>query len=313
MESSLDKQRRQRVLVLGGRGFIGRHAVNALLAAGAEISIGSRCTPSARKNLLPMQLPKLQVRMETMLKAEHWQALLATFDVVLNCVGILRQRGAETYQRVHCEAIAALAEACKISGTRLVHVSALGLAPMCDGKTVTHRSGFLRSKLAGEAKLRTSGAQAALVRPSLLDGEDGFGARWLREFAKFPIHFVPANALGKIAPLSVQKLGMALAELCLDANKTAVHCPIYELGGPQSLGIDQYLAQLRLTLGHTRPARVIKVPGLLVRIGAHVCDLLHFSPLSFGHYELLQHDNHPTLALPALAEDSVILLTNALK
>jgi uncharacterized protein YbjT (DUF2867 family) len=312
MESSLDSQRPQRVLVLGGRGFIGRHAVNALVAARAELSIGSRCTISARKHLLPEQLPKLQVRMETMLKAGDWQALLAQFDVVLNCVGILRQRGAETYQRVHCEAVAALAEACKISGVRLVHVSALGLAPVRDGKTIIHRSGFLRSKLAGEGRLRDSGAQAALVRPSLLDGEDGFGARWLREFAKFPIHFVPANALGKIAPLPVQKLGVTLAELCLDPSKTAVHCPIYELGGAQALGIDQYLAQLRLALGHIRPARVIKVPGLLVRIGAHICDVLHFSPLSFGHYELLQYDNHPE-TLPAFSADSITLLTNVAK
>jgi uncharacterized protein YbjT (DUF2867 family) len=289
-----------RVLVLGGRGFIGRHAVAALVAAGANVSVGSRraALPDVvAAHNVPANPPIVQLRMETLLDAQAWMGLLAGFDAVLNCVGILRQRGRETYQRVHCDAPAALAAACKARQIRLVHVSALGLAPQRDGQAVLHRSRFLRSKLAGEQLLQASGASMALVRPSLLDGADGFGASWLRRFAGFPVHVVPANALGKIAPLAVQELGVALAQLCLDPQKTAPECPVYELGGPQALSLAQYLAQLRVNAGHARAARVIRVPGFLVRLGAHLCDVLHFSPLSFGHYELLQYDNCPSDAL----------------
>src|SRR4029079_9648837 len=106
--------------------------------------------------------------------------------------------------RVHRLAPAALAEACRLRGLRLVHVSALGLQ-------ADARSRFLRSKLAAELALKASGADWRIVRPSLLDGEGGYGAKWLRFLSRFPIHALPADAKGKIAALDVRDLGEALA------------------------------------------------------------------------------------------------------
>ena len=40
-------------------------------------------------------------------------------------------------------------------------------------------------------------------------------------------------------------------------------------------------------------ALALRVPGILARAFAHVCDLFHFSPFSFGHWELLCRDNLP--------------------
>jgi NADH dehydrogenase len=48
---------------------------------------------------------------------------------VVNAVGILRERGSETYDRVHHLAPAALAAACAPAALRLIQVSALGLHP----------------------------------------------------------------------------------------------------------------------------------------------------------------------------------------
>src|SRR5258707_6579362 len=136
-----------------------------------------------------------------------WHVLLAGCDVVVNAVGILRERGAETYDRVHHRAAGALASACALGRRRLIHISALGLSNNAP-------SGFLRSKLAGERAVAASGAPYSIVRPSLLEGEGGFGARWLRWFARWPVHFVPANARGRIAVLDVADLGEAIAILC---------------------------------------------------------------------------------------------------
>ena len=45
------------------------------------------------------------------------------------------------------------------------------------------------------------------------------------------------------------------------------------------------------------------IPAPLARLGAHLCDLLHFSPYSYGHLELMRRDNMPRVnALPALIE-----------
>ncbi|WP_084590565.1 NAD(P)H-binding protein [Arenimonas metalli] len=287
----------RRVLVLGGGGFIGRHAVAALLAQGDDVLIGSR-HPERLDRRLPdaaRACLRRRARFEQLLAAEDWRPLLEGIEVVVNCVGILRPRGRETYQRVHHLAPAALAEACRRGGKRLVHVSALGLqAPM--------RSGFLRSKADGEAALRRSGADCCIVRPSLLDAEaGGYGAAWIRRVARWPLHAIPADATGRIAAMDVRDLGLALAALARKPRLADERGPAeFELGGTTALALGDYLAAMRLDLTG-RPARRVPVPGLLARLASHACDLLHLTPFSFGHWELLRRDNVPMHnALPEL-------------
>jgi NADH dehydrogenase len=264
-----------RVLVLGGRGFIGRHAVAALRTAGHEVQVGSRRQGAG---LSTCHLDRLR-------GVEDLQALLDGTDVVLNCVGILRERwGGETYEAIHHRAPALLARACRDRGLRYLHLSALGLGHR-------HRSGFLRSKQAGEQAIVAAGGDFRIVRPSLLDGRGGFGALYLRALSSLPLHFHARAARGRIAALDVAELGEALAALCtrtIDADAPVTQ-RCFELGGPQAWPLADYLGALR---GRAPRAR-LRVPDWLCRVVAHACDLLHFSPFSFGHWELLQHDNLP--------------------
>ncbi len=279
----------KRVLVLGGAGFIGRHAVAALLNTGAEVIIASR-HPDRIDHRLPATAAhclRRMVRFEEHIEAADWLPALAQVDVVLNCVGILRQRGRASYDRVHHLAPKALAEACRQVDRRLVHVSALGLdAPA--------RSRFLTSKQAGEAAVRASGADWAIVRPSLLDGRGGYGAWWLRAVSRLPVYAVPADALGRVAALDVGELGEALAALCMRSadELDLTRSREFELGGPEAMALTDYIGQLRRGY-HPRPALCLRVPGLLARAVAHICDLVHATPFSFGHWELLRRDNVP--------------------
>lgn len=280
------------VLVPGGAGFVGRHAVLALLGQGCRVIVGSR-QPSRIDPRLPAEARACErraLRFEELLTPDAWDEALAGIDVVLNCVGILRQRGRETYERIHHLAPAALAAACREHGLRLIHVSALGL----DGEV---RSGFLRSKRAGEAAIRASGADWHIVRPSLLDGDGGYGAAWLRRVARWPVHPLPADASGRIAVLDVRDLGAALARLVswpATASRGSDDCAAreFDLGGPTACTLAAHLARLRRATT-ARPAWRLPVPGLLARAGSHLCDLLRLTPYSFGHWELLRRDNCP--------------------
>jgi uncharacterized protein YbjT (DUF2867 family) len=271
----------QRVLVLGGTGFIGRHAAAALHADGAKVSIGSR--HPARHERSYSWAALRSVRFEHLLQAQDWASLLADVDVVVNCVGILRQRPAESYDDVHHRAPAALAQACAEAGIRLVHTSALGLH---EGA----RSRFLSSKLLGERAIQASGADYSIVRPALLDGEGGFGASWLRGLSRSPVQFIPRGARGGIAAMTATDLGQAFAALV--ALATLKDHRDVELGGSHHYNYAEYLRALRssYTAG---PALQIPVPNWSARLGAHLCDALHFSPFSYGHWILLQRDNIP--------------------
>lgn len=282
-----------RVLVLGGGGFIGRHAVAALVARGVHTEVGSRHPDRLHRRLPPPALActTRRVRFDELLATDAWRPLLEGIDVVVNCVGILRQRGRETYDAVHHRAPAALAAACRDAGIRLVHVSALGLDERC-------RSGFLRSKCRGESAVKASGVHGCIVRPSLLDAESGgYGARWIRRVARWPLLALPADAIGRIAALDVRDLGEALAMLALARHDGLAE---FDFGGMDAEPLRDYIGRLRQAFG-LPPARVLPVPGWMARAGAHACDLLHVTPFSFGHWELLRHDNCPAINhLPAV-------------
>jgi NADH dehydrogenase len=287
-----DNHRRVRnVLVLGGTGFIGRHAVAALLQSGCAVIVGSR-HPKRIAQRIPELVDHCEsrcARFERMLEPQAWSDALSGVDCVLNCVGILRQRGRETYRRVHHLAPAALAEACRLRGIRMVHVSALGLHAGA-------RSRFLRSKLDGESALRASGADWTIVRPSLLDGDGGYGAKWLRRVARWPWHVLPADATGRIAALHVADLGEALARIALvpPDNAIAEDARVHELGGADRQTLDEYLASMHRQFSD-KPARCIHIPSVLARLSSHLCDLFHVTPFSFGHWELLRRDNCPRI------------------
>ena len=269
------------MLVLGGKGFIGRHAVSALFERHADVVIGTR---NPNENSVSSQLA---VCFESMLQQADWLPIIDGFDVILNCVGILRPVGESTYEAVHHLAPAALAEACHSQRKRFVHVSALGL--MDDAK-----SGFLVSKKRGEAAIKMVSSSGIIARPSLLDGEGGYGAAWLRGVARLPLFVVPADAKGLIAGLMVTDLGEALAQLCLasDAELKLEQSREFELGGSNAVAFEDYIRGLRQRYTQ-RPALCLKIPGVLARVGAHLCDLFHATPFSFGHWELLRNNNTP--------------------
>lgn len=265
-----------KVLVIGGRGFIGRHIAKHLEALDAGVIIGTRGRQrELADNQRVIALHKIQNRSE-------WLKTIEGVDVVVNTVGILRQRFNESYEQVHHHAVACLADACRIRGTRLIHISALGLEANVNSR-------FMRSKLAGEEALKHSGADWHIVRPSLVDGDGGFGAKWFRRAASWPVHLVPTNAKGRLAPINVDDLGEAVARLALTPEATNEADREFDLGGDEHYTLFEYLE----ALAPTPPLIKAKIPAFLARLVAHLCDVFHATPYSYGHYELLKYDNLP--------------------
>lgn len=286
------------MLLLGASGFIGSYVLRALLANGMQV-VGVRRVHGPRTPVPPEAIARGQLQWRVLqvhqfLTASAWQAHLAGIDVVVNCVGILRQRAAQRYEDVHHRMPQALADACAHNGVRLIHTSALGLHEQA-------KSRFLSSKLRGEQAVASSAADYCIVRPSLIDGLGGFGASWLRMLASWPVHLVPRGAVGKIAAVQASDLGEAYARLA--QLPTLAEWRQANLGGERVLAYSEYLQLLR-GVEHTTPAPralQIQLPDWVSRTGAHLCDLLRFSPFSYGHWILLQRDNIPQPnALPVL-------------
>jgi uncharacterized protein YbjT (DUF2867 family) len=289
-----------RVLLLGATGFIGSYVLRALLAAGCEVVAVRR--HHASRTAVPLQaaasgqLRWVELHAQRMLAASDWAPHLRNMDVVINCIGILRQRLGERYEDVHHLMPAAVAAACASAGVKLIHTSALGLHDNAASR-------FLSSKLRGEEAIQKliaqAGLDASIVRPSLIDGLGGFGASWLRMLARWPVLPVPRGAVGQIAAVQATDLGEAYARLA--------HLPDLSgyrecgLGGTRLFRYAEYLQMLRGVEQGAAPQLHIPVPNWLMRLGSHCCDLFRLSPFSYGHWILLQRDNMPKPnRLPAL-------------
>ncbi len=279
---NISKGTGMKVLVLGGAGFIGRSAVEALLARGHEVVIGTRRPARAESRGVAVDMTPIdKIELHRFPHERDWLDRIAPFDVVVNCAGILRERWGESFDAVYRQTPVAIAEACATLGKRFIHVTALGLSAPAG-------SGFITAKRAGEQGIAKISGEMCVVRPSLLDGVDGFGSRWIRRVAQWPVHFIPADAVGRLAPLHVCDLGEAIAALSV--------CPRgslptrVELGGEIHYGMAQYLSALRVS---SRPALRLRVPAWVVRMCAHLLDVVHLTPLSWGHVELMRRDNVP--------------------
>ena len=276
--TKLELDPKQAVLVLGGKGFIGRHIVKQLETFGSTVVIGTRGTGALS------EAGSIKLRLHKTITRQQWLPHLKNIDVVVNAVGIMRQRSGETFEKVHHLAIGGLAKACAQNNIRLVHISALGIENPV-------KSRFSSSKLRGERAIQRSDSDWFIVRPSLVDGEGGYGAGWFRRIAQWPVHIAPANAKGMLTPIDVKDLAEAVAKIALKTRAAKdSNDRIYELGS-NSMGLFEYLA----TLNGGKRRYHIRIPGIIARPISHLFDLLHLTPFSFGHYELLQYDNCPVI------------------
>ena len=273
--------RNRRTAILGGSGFIGRYVVKRLAARGEVIAVGCR-NAEAAKHLKPLgdvgQIMPLNVGIgdETLLPA-----FLAGNDSLVNCVGILRESGAQTFELVHHTGPARLARLAREAGVdRFVHISAIGADPRSS-------SAYARTKAVGEQAVRDGFPTATILRPSVVFGpEDQFFNR----FAAMAM-FSPALPLigageTRFQPVYVGDVADAVVT-CLEDPATAGR--VYELGGPK---IYTFREVLELVLSEIRrKRRFVDLPFGFAAFQARLMSILPSPPLTPDQVELLKSDN----------------------
>jgi uncharacterized protein YbjT (DUF2867 family) len=267
----------QRVLVAGGAGFVGRHVVARLSAAGHDLIVLTRARERARDLFL---LPTVRV-----VEADPFDAaVLARWTphatAAINLVGVLHQRGRDTFERVHVEFPRALLAACRKAGVpRILHMSALAATPDAASR-------YLRSKAAGEAVVADSGLAWTIFRPSVIFGRgDTFLSLFARLANAFPV--IPlAAANARFQPVFVGDVAECFARALVD-DETAGRR--YSLCGPKAYTLHELVSYVAQTSGHPRPI-VALGPGL-ARMQARVLEWLPGPLLTRDNLASMQHDS----------------------
>jgi len=277
---------KERVLVLGGSGFVGRHLVANLSAAGHDVIVLTRRRERARHLLL---LPTVRV-----VEADaHDATTLARWTrgatAAVNLVGTLHARGRDTFERVHVELPRMLAAACHGAGvTRLLHMSALGAS-------ADAASAYLRSKAQGEAAIAGSGLAWTIFRPSVIFGP---GDTFLNLFAKlaraFPV--IPlAAAQARFQPIYVGDVATCMARSLVDPETIGAR---YGLCGPKVYTLAELVRFVGETAGTPRP--VVALGSALSRLQARVMEWLPGPLLTRDNLASMQHDNVCDADFPAV-------------
>jgi uncharacterized protein YbjT (DUF2867 family) len=254
-----------KVLVLGATGLIGSHALHALRAAGCT-AIGA----SRRRPVEERVEDWRELDFGGMTQAQDWPPLLAGFDAVVNCVGIIREARDGDFDRLHRAAPVAVFAACELLGVRrVVQVSALGSHP--DAVT-----GYWRSKGAAEADLMARGLSSTIIRPSLVYGEDGASSVMFRLLATLPVLMMPMAHGAKVQAIHVDDLAAVLVKLVMADGEVPRELAVV---GPRATTMAGYLGALRSGM-ETAPALVMDLPMPVARVVAQVAALNPSSALT---------------------------------
>ncbi len=227
-----------KILVTGGTGFVGTHLVNRLLHSGHAVAVLARSPEKTRNRY---NHPVETVAGDVLDPASLGTAT-AGRDAVVHLVGIINEKGIQTFDRMHREATENVVAAARGAGVRrYLHMSAMGSSEDAPSQ-------YGRSKAAGERAVGASGLDWTIFRPSIIFGPgDGF-VSLLAPIVRLNPGFIPVIGPGttRFQPVSVFDVARVFAS-ALERPETAGK--IYEVGGPDVLTLNEVYREIAAAVG----------------------------------------------------------------
>ncbi|QWT19942.1 complex I NDUFA9 subunit family protein [Bacillus sp. NP157] len=271
----------QRIVILGGTGFVGSSLVPRLSAEGHALLLLSRNRQARRHATVGRNV--------TVVSADvHDPAVLrqhfAGADTVINLVGILNESGRDTFERVHVALTRTVIQACADAGVkRLHHMSSL--------KAGQGLSQYMHSRGEGEALVKASALDWTIYEPSTLFGpNDGLVSRFDQL-----LRFAPAMPLprpnAKMAPVYVGDVVEAIARCVGDATVSTRQ--VFELYGREVWTLVDIVRAIRDIRGRRR--LVLPMPDGLGRLQAAVAQFVPGKPFTPDNFLSLRTDSVGTV------------------
>ncbi|WP_049623644.1 complex I NDUFA9 subunit family protein [Frateuria defendens] len=267
----------QRLVILGGTGFVGSRLVSRLAADGHRILLLTR---NRERHRTLAVLPQVSLRNADVHDPDELKRALHGADAAINLVGILNPHGRDSFQRVHVELVRNLIEACRANGVRRLHqMSAL--------KAGHGLSQYLKTRGEAEVLVRQSGLDWTIYQPSVIFGPgDGLVTRFARLLRWMPV--LPlARAGSRMAPTYVGDVAEAYARCVANPSLGTGHS--FELYGPEVLTLGEIVQAIRDAAG--RRTRILPLPDSLGRLQAQLAQWLPGKPFSPDNFLSLRTDS----------------------
>jgi len=302
---------RRVVTVFGGSGFIGRQVVRRLAQQGWTVRAAVR-DPVRAGFLKPMGDPGQvnPVRADVSDPASV-SAVIAGADAVVNLVGILFEKGRASFDAIHRQGAANVAQAAKDAGiATLVHMSALGADKGSP-------SDYARTKALGEDAVQAAFPNATIFRPSVVFGpDDDFFNRFAKLARLSPVlpvftgdgfkpvrteHGYGVDLFGSGGPTFQPVYVGDVAEAIVKAvEDVSLRGKVFELGGPRRYTLKEILELVNRATGRKR--LLVPLPFAVANVQAFFLKFLPKPALTPDQVKLLKVDNVVRGGKPGLAD-----------
>ncbi len=263
-----------KIVIAGGRGFVGSHLVRRLISEGHNPTLILRKTPKPKASIpdeatvivhdptVPFDKPNLEA------------------DAIINLVGIIREfpsRGI-TFEKAHFEVTKNLVDLAERNNIgRFLQMSALGVGP--DAKT-----GYLRTKLKAEEYLKSSSLKWTIFRPSMIFGPGGEAIRMFARMVRYlPVVPVIGNGQYRLQPVHVDDVCTAYVRALTDERSVG---RTFEFGGPDILTFNRILDEIGKAIGRKIVPKIHQPVGFM-----------HFLAGLFGRCSLFPVTNEQIIML----------------
>jgi uncharacterized protein YbjT (DUF2867 family) len=265
------------VTIFGGTGFIGAEIVRVLAAQGYTLRMAEAHPKKVETVKFNGQVGQI-VPMHCDFTPKGIESVTNGASIVINCTGILAEKGHRSFMGTHCYLPENIAKACaKCDVDQFVHISALGVDD--------NQSGYAKSKLAGEAVIKKNFDKATVLRPSVVFGpKDSFFNMFASMANMLPV--LPLIGGGKtlFQPIYVGDVADAVAN-AISKKKLG----IYHLGGPEVLSFKDILNRLKIHTGQN--FCLMPLPFWVAKIQAMFMSVLPNPPLTGDQVTSLKYDN----------------------
>ncbi|MEM9468537.1 MAG: complex I NDUFA9 subunit family protein [Pseudomonadota bacterium] len=272
------------ICLFGGSGFIGRRICQELAAQGHSIRIATRDPKNAQSIDAHGSVDKINI-VECEYDEVSIQQAIQGCDIVINLVGILYEKGQNTFQRIHTDLPEKIAKACKTQKIKtFIHLSALGID--------ISESQYAASKLSGEKALLKEFPKAVILRPSIVFGSDDNFFNMFADLSKLlPALPLIGGGKTKFQPVYVGDIADAITNIISqkDVQLSDVEGQVFELGGPDVESFKQLFDRL---LEETNRRRfLMPLPFPVAKIQAMVMSLAPKPLLTPDQVASLKSDN----------------------
>jgi uncharacterized protein YbjT (DUF2867 family) len=254
-----------KVFLTGATGFVGRNMLKRLLAEGHSVRALVR-DPQKSKALVQ---GNVELVAGDVADGSGLDQGMQGCDAAIHLVGIIVEKGKNTFERVHHIGTRNVVEAAKRVGIkRFIQMSALGAR--MDGAAA-----YQVTKWKGEEEVRRSGIPYCILRPSLIFGEgDGFVTQMMETMRAAPLFRpVPGDGKPRFRPIFIDDVAASFAR-ALTAE--AATNQTIEIGGADELTLNDVLIEIARCAGVRKPSVHIPMPFMFA--GAMVAQTLLKNP-----------------------------------